>query len=214
MSVAGPTPWNATGALLSQFLPVCEGYAKAFQLLCHKINVPCVTVSSKDHMWNMVQVNGQWYHMDCTWNDPIVNGSGSYDYSTRKYFLISSFINDSSTGISASHMISQSIVWPTAAGSDYFSASSGWFIGENGIIGYADASLTGNSLMALYNNQEAMLEARPCIDILWGANWWGERQKRTIAPDFSSGAFSQAAFGQVFQIDADWKPVAPVAMVQ
>jgi hypothetical protein len=54
--------------------PVCEGYAKAFQLICDAIDVPCILVSGEgdggEHMWNYVQMeDGKWYAMDVTWND-------------------------------------------------------------------------------------------------------------------------------------------------
>ena len=53
---------------------VCAGYAKAFQLLCHRMDIPCVKVSGDTpveyHAWNEVQMeDGQWYGMDVTWDD-------------------------------------------------------------------------------------------------------------------------------------------------
>ena len=59
--------------------PVCEGYARAFKVLCDKAVIPCVLVdgtavtssgSSGPHMWNYAQVDGAWYGVDVTWNDP------------------------------------------------------------------------------------------------------------------------------------------------
>ena len=60
--------------------PVCEGYARAYLLLCRAAGIPCVLVegpakatSSSDtiaHMWNYVQLEGGWYAVDTTWNDP------------------------------------------------------------------------------------------------------------------------------------------------
>ncbi len=60
--------------------PVCEGYSKAFMLLCHKLGIPCILVDGlatnawnvqpQSHMWNYVCVDGGWYGMDITWNDP------------------------------------------------------------------------------------------------------------------------------------------------
>lgn len=62
--------------------PVCEGYSRAFQLLCHKANIPCVLVSGAGHMWNYVQVDpsdSRWYAVDTTWNDPVMRGQPSKD---------------------------------------------------------------------------------------------------------------------------------------
>ncbi|MBQ7231690.1 MAG: hypothetical protein IJX07_00445, partial [Bacillales bacterium] len=58
--------------------PVCEGYARAFKVLCDKLNIPCVLVSGdgvsggtrEPHMWNYVQLDGAWYAVDVTWDDP------------------------------------------------------------------------------------------------------------------------------------------------
>lgn len=66
-SAQHPEAWNVIGGLLDGYSPVCEGYAKSFQLLCHKIGVPCITISGGHHMWNMVKVDGNWYYVDCTW---------------------------------------------------------------------------------------------------------------------------------------------------
>lgn len=63
---------TAYGALIDG-KALCEGYSRAFQLLCNKLGIECVNVfgESKDvlHQWNCVRVGGQWYHMDVTWND-------------------------------------------------------------------------------------------------------------------------------------------------
>ena len=67
--------------------PVCEGYSRAFKILCNGLNIPCVLVvghnarssrysSGESHMWNEVKMDdGQWYAVDVTWNDPKVAGS-------------------------------------------------------------------------------------------------------------------------------------------
>ena len=82
------TSWKCISALegnSGKAGPVCEGYARAFQVLCNELEIPCVLVDgpaisklnaqSESHMWNYVQINGGWYAVDVTWNDPYV----SYD---------------------------------------------------------------------------------------------------------------------------------------
>lgn len=54
---------------------VCEGYAKAFKLLCERCDVPCFVVGGnameEPHAWNVVQMeDGKWYGVDVTWDDP------------------------------------------------------------------------------------------------------------------------------------------------
>ena len=68
---------SAYGALVGG-KAVCDGYAHAFQLLCNKAGIACSVIEGtsdfnedKDtgHMWNCVQVGGDWYNADVTWND-------------------------------------------------------------------------------------------------------------------------------------------------
>ncbi|MBE6724133.1 MAG: hypothetical protein E7576_02885 [Ruminococcaceae bacterium] len=69
---------------------VCSGYAKAFQVIASKLGIRAGRVhgikldGSGPHEWNIVTVNGQPYHLDVTWDDPVfakgVQGFRSYDY--------------------------------------------------------------------------------------------------------------------------------------
>ena len=58
--------------------PVCDGYSKAFQLICDLLDIPCVCISGTgisggkagSHMWNAVQMeDGKCYGVDVTWDD-------------------------------------------------------------------------------------------------------------------------------------------------
>ena len=69
----GANRWNAYGALIDG-LCVCEGYAEAFKLLCDNASIPCTTVVSDTHEWNIVNIDGSWYTVDVTWMDTGVNG--------------------------------------------------------------------------------------------------------------------------------------------
>jgi len=66
---------DAYGALVSPHLAVCDGYSKAFVLLCEKAGVESVVglgtgmPSGESHAWNYVKVDGKWYGIDVTWND-------------------------------------------------------------------------------------------------------------------------------------------------
>ncbi len=60
---------------------VCEGYAAAFTVLMNRAGVSSCVVHCNEiqHSWNLVQVGGQWYQIDCTWDDPIyLDGVGDY----------------------------------------------------------------------------------------------------------------------------------------
>lgn len=52
---------------------LCEGYTKAFSYLCNLAGIENVIVTGETyvrHMWNMVKLNGNWYHVDVTWDKP------------------------------------------------------------------------------------------------------------------------------------------------
>ena len=85
-SQAEEDAWECISALVGNSGtagPVCEGYARAFQVLCNAVNIPCVLVDGEakthpedhpeDHMWNYVQIDDGWYAVDVTWNDPYVS---------------------------------------------------------------------------------------------------------------------------------------------
>ena len=70
------------GALINQ-KAVCEGYAKAFKYIMDELEIPCILVCgtatnsvgvTENHAWNYVQIDGVWYAVDVTWDDPIIRG--------------------------------------------------------------------------------------------------------------------------------------------
>lgn len=81
---------------------VCEGYAKAMQILLTRAGIPCSTIrgdaDNVAHMWNVVELNGEWYHLDPTWNDNDSDGNIGYEY-----------FNLTTEAITKDHIISESI---------------------------------------------------------------------------------------------------------
>ena len=68
---------------------VCEGYALAAYLILKEIGMDVQYVvgdAGGPHAWNMVKVDGHWYHLDTTWNDPIPDQGSKVRYD---YFLVS-----------------------------------------------------------------------------------------------------------------------------
>ena len=66
---------------------VCAGYAKSMKLLCDAYGIPCVMVAGDaggPHAWDYVQVEGGWYGVDCTWDDLLMQATGTLQYD---YFL-------------------------------------------------------------------------------------------------------------------------------
>jgi len=75
----------AYGALLEHYA-ICGGYADAMKLFLDKLNIPNYKISSENHVWNLVYINNDWYHLDLTWDDPVSeDGTDMLEYN---YFLI------------------------------------------------------------------------------------------------------------------------------
>ena len=88
--------YNIYGALVQKKC-VCEGYAKAFNYLANAAGIESVIVigtgidqdgKTENHAWNYVNVDGTWYAIDTTWDDPIITKGGKLSTKSKyKYFL-------------------------------------------------------------------------------------------------------------------------------
>ena len=67
-------------------LGICSGYTDAMTLFLEKMNVKNYRISSLNHEWNYVYIEGKWLHLDLTWDDPIM--SDGSDTLRDDYFLI------------------------------------------------------------------------------------------------------------------------------
>lgn len=74
----------------------CLGYSTTFQLLMDLCGVECITVvgaafdSMEDHAWNMVKLDGAWYCVDVTWDDPTMGGGNTNSVVRHRYFNVTS----------------------------------------------------------------------------------------------------------------------------
>ncbi len=46
---------------------ICSGYAMLMRYLLNQSGVEAECVSNEPHAWNIVKINGKWYHSDTTW---------------------------------------------------------------------------------------------------------------------------------------------------
>ena len=84
-SETGLSPHSAYGCLVDG-QAVCEGYAKAMQLLCARTDIECICVSGfaadetgpQPHIWNKILVDGVWANFDVTWDDPLTMTGSPY----------------------------------------------------------------------------------------------------------------------------------------
>lgn len=68
---------------------VCQGYAETFLLFMEVLEIPCQIIIGKGngeaHAWNIVKIEGKWYQIDVTWDDPVPDIPERIGYD---YFLI------------------------------------------------------------------------------------------------------------------------------
>lgn len=75
----------AYGALIEHYA-ICGGYADSMKIFLDRLGIENFKIASENHIWNFVKVNGTWYHLDLTWDDPVTDtGEDILEYD---YFLI------------------------------------------------------------------------------------------------------------------------------
>lgn len=84
--------FNAYGCLVLK-KSVCQGISDAFILVCQKAGLNAYYVSSDNmcHAWNIVELNGNYYHLDTTWDDSSTNNYYGFNdikgLCSHRYFL-------------------------------------------------------------------------------------------------------------------------------
>lgn len=81
---------------------VCEAYTRGFKALMDRAGIPTVCVYgvyrvsetvNAMHIWNYVQIDGKWYGVDVTQDDPVIKGSTNKTsgHETREFCLVGAF---------------------------------------------------------------------------------------------------------------------------
>lgn len=67
---------------------VCQSYTYVYELLLSAVGIESTFASSDEmnHIWNIVKIDGEWYHVDLTWDDPIGGAPGEAHHD---FFLMS-----------------------------------------------------------------------------------------------------------------------------
>ena len=74
---------------------ICLGYTRTFQLFMDLLGIECITVEgtaynyTADHAWNQVRLDGEWYCVDVTWDDPTTSGTVS-ERNAHRFFNVTS----------------------------------------------------------------------------------------------------------------------------
>ena len=77
---------NTAYGVLFEGYGICGGYTDTMALFLDYYDIPNFEIASENHIWNAVYLDGQWLHLDLTWDDPLV--STGEDIISDTYFLI------------------------------------------------------------------------------------------------------------------------------
>ncbi len=66
---------------------VCSGYADLMAIFLNKFGIKNYKIASNTHVWNALFINGEWLHLDLTWDDPITKNS-DVDTLQHDFFLV------------------------------------------------------------------------------------------------------------------------------
>lgn len=99
--------YSAYGVIINK-KAVCQGYSFAYEAILSRLgfdDILFVVSDSLNHVWNLVKLDGKWYNIDVTWDDPM---QINYDMNNpdmqlirHNFFLISQEKNLALRNISA-----------------------------------------------------------------------------------------------------------------
>lgn len=103
----GENSYNMYGAIV-EGKAKCDGYTKAYLYIMQKCGVEvgyiCGEGKGELHAWNVAKINGNWYYVDCTWGDPILD---SDDAELRKNNVDYSYLHVTTAEILISHKLDE-----------------------------------------------------------------------------------------------------------
>ncbi len=125
--------------LLKRDIGVCEGYAWLYTLLLNRVGVESTMVTSinLNHAWNMLEINGDWYHVDVTWDDVFAGHPGHLQHT--------SFLKSEAAMVTSGHHTTD---WT--------------FVTEEAANGLADSTKYDDAFWT-----ESNITVRPCTDGTW-----------------------------------------------
>lgn len=132
--------YSSSYGCLVNGIAACEGYSKAAKLLMDEVGIKSYLISGTavtsqeeggNHMWNIVEIDGKYYHLDCTWDDPIT------DKNTRT--IQHTYFNVSDSVIKKSHSNFSLNLDCSSSGANYYE--------KNGLI-FSDYSSSDEDKLA------------------------------------------------------------------
>lgn len=73
--------------LITKGKAICGGYSDLIAIYLNKLGIKNYKISSETHIWNYVYLDGVWYHLDATWDDPVA--SDGKPHLLHNFFMIS-----------------------------------------------------------------------------------------------------------------------------
>ncbi|MDE5716621.1 MAG: InlB B-repeat-containing protein [Lachnospiraceae bacterium] len=67
-----PNVSHSTYGVFANRTAVCDGYALSYKYLLQQVGIDCYMVTSEEinHAWNLIKLDGEYYQVDVTWDDP------------------------------------------------------------------------------------------------------------------------------------------------
>ena len=147
-----------SGGLLMNRTGVCQAYAYAFYYLMSKFDIECYVTASDtmNHAWNIVKIQDDYYHVDCTYDDPVTDRLGQVGHN---YFLLSDSAmqdeNHQHSGWDLTNLVCDNNQYDNAYWSGIGSRI--YFDGETAYYLRSNTESFGGSIIALSNGKESTL---------------------------------------------------------
>ena len=73
--------------LLFEGYGICSAYADVMATILFRLDMDNIKISSDNHVWNAININDTWLHLDATWDDPVT--SSGVQTLSHDYYLVS-----------------------------------------------------------------------------------------------------------------------------
>ena len=64
---------HKANGVLTNHVALCSGYTDLMAIYLNRLNLKNYKISTINHIWNAVNINNEWLHLDLTWDDPVTD---------------------------------------------------------------------------------------------------------------------------------------------
>ena len=187
--LSGELTYTAYGALVLR-KAICEGYEEAYSYLMNRLGITCSACVSEDinHAWNIIEIDGQEYNIDCTWDDPIPDHSGRAehaDFMLSTKALQKNHVADDFTGTTTSTTY-DNYFWKNLTnafclvGDDIYYVNSGLYQWKNGKSTYIAAIPSGGKYLDTDGENLYMMTSTRIYIYNFSSKSWTQFYKPTM----------------------------------